>query len=394
MNFRKKLKQESKNLAILEAKYAEQIKIIEKQNKNQELNASQAAKVQEKIDQQRQELEAKQLEVDLLQGRKESDYTALYFTLGQLYIQLEKHKEAIGQLNIAIKNFPNFYRAYKIMLVAFLQSNDFDKAYKTILKVLELKGGDGDIYGFLGFLHLQKEQYFSAAKAYEMALLYFPDNKSFKRGLLQASMIQENHQQNIALANELMLKAPRKEKIQYLLIQANAYLSQEQYDKALEILKLAEILGSDQAKSLLAKLYLQKGLILESLNNFEYLIKVKKNPTFADIETMLSYLFDLNEFKKAKDFIKLLKKHYKNLPKQELMKLQGFEAQVLFDQGKTKQAIKTLKKILDQDPLNASALLTLIQYHADKKSFLQANLYCERLYQNEAKAFEAFVKMC
>ena len=398
------LVQAIKTLEQLEQEYQGQLKAFEAQEKaykayfeaveagkKAEFNESKLLAAQEIVNDQQQKIYEQQKQLNQLQARKDSDYTALYFVLGQIYLQDQNYKKAVKNLHIAIKNFPNFYRAYKILLIAYMQNNELDKAYKMILKVLELKGGDGDIYGFLGFLHLQKEQYFSAARAYEMALLYFPDNQSFKKGLLQALIIQEDHQKSIALAGELLLAAKGEQKSRYLLIQANAYLSLDQNDKALEVLKLADFLANDAAKLLLAKLYLEKGLIIEAMQHFEELFKLNKKPSFYDTSTMLEYLFNNGETQLAQGFMKSVKQHYKQLNSKEQASLNSFEAQLMFKQGQTKQAVKILKQILNQDPLNANALLTLIEHHAKENAFLQANLYCDRLYENEDYRYEALI---
>ena len=323
-------------------------------------------------------------------GKKEK-FVASYFTLAQLYVQKGEYKKASIYLKKAIKAFPNFYRAYKVLALSSIEEKKYDDAYKYIIKSLELKGGDGDVYGFLGYLSLIKEQYFTASKAYEFALLYQVDNPNFKKGLVKAFMQMGEYKKAIAILDELINQDKNIDN--YLLNQSNAYLALKDYDKALANLYIAKLLGnkSQELFILLGNLYLQKGLYKDSISSFKESFRYGKKPKLEYVLAPVEIILQEGSIYEVKDYFNFISSKYSSLDTKSKIKLWTLKSKIFSYEGKYDQAAKILKKIINIDPINVDVILELAKYYFSKKDYIQADIYCKRSYYVLSKRYKAFL---
>ena len=105
---------------------------------------------------------------------------AMDFALANFLLQKGDIGLAIDSFAIAIAKFPNFGRAYKNIGLAYIQQGNYEKALPNLTKSLEILGGDGGLFGLIGYCHLNNENYGPALDAYKLALVFEPESRDWR----------------------------------------------------------------------------------------------------------------------------------------------------------------------------------------------------------------------
>jgi tetratricopeptide (TPR) repeat protein len=147
----------------------------------------------------------------------------LDFVIGNLYFQFDEREAALRYYQSAVKKFPRFAKAHKNLGYLAPQSEKFDEALEAFRKTVELGGIEGGIYGLLGYIYLNKENFLSAESAYRDATLKMPDTIDWKLGIGRAVLAHQKHADVMNVMGELIAVDPKKR--DYWLLQANAFLS-------------------------------------------------------------------------------------------------------------------------------------------------------------------------
>ena len=90
---------------------------------------------------------------------------AFDFLVGNLFYQLRDFGQAERAMKEAVRKFPSFRRAYRILALIYVQRDELKRAIEPLLRVIELGGGDGQAYGLLGYAYLVGEKYESGLAA-------------------------------------------------------------------------------------------------------------------------------------------------------------------------------------------------------------------------------------
>src|SRR5690606_30484029 len=132
---------------------------------------------------------------------------ALDYTLGNIYFQTGDISRASKYYEQAVRKFPTFVRAYKNIGLIKIQQNDPKGALPFLLKAIETGGGDGDLYGLVGFCYLSSGKSARALSAYEMALLFAPQSRDWRLGAVQAMINLQKNREAIDMLDELITEA-------------------------------------------------------------------------------------------------------------------------------------------------------------------------------------------
>ena len=103
-------------------------------------------------------------------------------------------------------------------------------AIKPLTRTIALGGGDGKVFGLLGFAYASVGRNVSAEAAYRQALVFEPENLDFKLGLVKSAVATANYDYALALLDELIREYPERDNLWTL--QANLYIQKEQPAKA------------------------------------------------------------------------------------------------------------------------------------------------------------------
>lgn len=338
-----------------------------------------------------------QAAISRLQSDINSDSSAaLEFVVGNLYAETGDAQRAIYYYQRAIEKFPAYRRAHKNLGIFSLQSQDYAAAITHLSRAIELGDREGKTYGGLGYAYRQQERYFSAEEAFRQAILQDPDEADWKQGIAECLNHTRRYQEAEALFGELITRNPSDPT--YWRFQVNAYLGQEQSLQAALNLEVIRDLGKATSRDLilLGDIYLKNlEMRAKALEAFLEALKLdgKEGTTINPIIESAGLLLHFGETQSAAELVaQVRKKQSASITDKQDLKLLLLEARVAEQSGDSAEAAKTLRKIIQRDPLNGDALLELATHYIQKENYEEAEILLERAQQIEVSRFRAYVR--
>src|SRR6185369_7184650 len=150
----------------------------------------------------------------------------------------------------------DYRRAQKNLAFALVRDSKYAEAIKPLTRTITLGGGDGKVFGLLGYVYLNQGRSVSAEAAYREALVFEPENLDFKLGLVKSAIATGNYDYALSLLDELLKLFPERDGLWTL--QANLFIQKEQPAKAAISLEMLRRLGkaTPQSLNLLGDLYM------------------------------------------------------------------------------------------------------------------------------------------
>lgn len=331
--------------------------------------------------------------VSTLQGLAKPNATAVFdFTLGNLYFQNEDLTNAVKHFELALAKFPDYLRAQKNLAFALVRDGKFDQAIKPLTRTVALRGGDGKVFGLLGYAYMNQARYASAEAAYGQALIFEPENADFKTGLVKCSVATANYDHALALLDELIRQYPDRENLWTL--QANIFIQKEQPAKAAVSLELLRRLGkaTPQNLYLLGDLYMaaeSKDLALAA-----YLEAMEKdggqNP--AKLLRAAQILVSRSAWDEARQLFARIHASGAKLAGAEELKLLKLEAKTAMSTGAGDEAIRVLEQIIGKNPLDGEALLLAGDYYSKHEQREKAGFLYDTASKVQGFEADAWVK--
>ena len=225
-------------------------------------------------------------------------------------------------------------------------------------------GGDGKVFGLLGFACLSQGRNVSAEAAYRQALVFEPENLDFKLGLVKSAVGTANYDYALSILDELIKQYPDKDNLWTL--QANLFIQKEQPAKAAISLEMLRRLGKANVQSLnlLGDLYMaQESRDLALGAYIEAMAKDNgQNPAKALRPAQI--LVSRGAWGEARELFTKIRASATPLTGADDLKLLKLESKVAMSTGAGAKAIETLEQIIQKDPLDAEALMLAGDYYA------------------------------
>ena len=171
----------------------------------------------------------------------EDSSAAVDFALANFLLQEQNFPQAITYYKNAIKKFPNFGRAYKNLGLTYIQQSKFEDALPHLTKALEILGGDGGLFGLIGYCHLNAASYGPALDAYRFALVYEPESRDWRLGQLKALQNMRKYGDVESIIDRYIQENP--DEPEFWLQQANAFIAQKKFAEAAANLTIVDMLG-------------------------------------------------------------------------------------------------------------------------------------------------------
>ena len=330
--------------------------------------------------------------IPLLEARVKPSASAQFdYLLGTIYFQNEDLTNAAKHFEGAITKFPDYRRAQKNLAFALVRDGKYAEAIKPLTRTIILGGGDGKVFGLLGFAHLSQGRFASAKGAYEQALMFEPDNVDFKLGSVKCAVASANYDQALALLDELIRQFPERENLWTL--QANIFIQREQHAKAATSLEMLRRLGKATTANLflLGDLYMAQesrelalGAYLEALEK-----DGGQNPAKALRPAQI--LVSRGALDEARKLFARIR-GAGSLGSEDELKLLKLESKVAMSAGEGAKAIETLEKIIERNPLDGEALLLAGDYYARNGQPEKAQFRYDTTGKLEGFEADAFVK--
>ncbi|MBX3747655.1 MAG: tetratricopeptide repeat protein [Verrucomicrobiae bacterium] len=317
---------------------------------------------------------------------------ALDFTLGNLLFQTGNLDEAAAAYQAALQKFPTFLRAHKNIGRLYVQQGRPRDALPHLLRCIELGGGEGDIYGLVGYCYLQDNAVSSALDAYRTALLFAPKSRDWRLGKVQCLINLGQHGEAVGLLDELISENPAEASL--WLLQANAFVANGRPADAAVNLEVVRQMGQATPISLalLGDIYInanQPDLAVEAYSD------LLKGQT-TDMERALRaarILASRSAWAEAEVYLKRLQERLTDrLPPNDQFEVLGLLAKVALARGQNDEAASLLQQVLARDPLNGRALLLLADYYWKKNDRERAELHFVRAANVEDVRVEALIQ--
>ena len=286
------------------------------------------------------------------------------FTLGNVYFQNEDLTNAVKYFEAALAKFPDYRRAQKNLAFALVREGDYKNAIKPLTRTISLGGADGKVFGLLGFAFMSEGRNVSAEGAYQQALVFEPDNADFKLGLVKSAVASANYDRALALLDELIRQFPERDNLWTL--QANIYIQKEQPAKASISLEMLRRIGKATPPNLylLGDLYMAQDARDLALTAYLEAIDKDGGQNLAKALRPAQILVGRGAWDDAKKLFAKIRGTGTGLTGADELKLLKLESKVAMAGGEGDKAIVTLEQIIQQDPLDAEALLLAGDYYS------------------------------
>src|SRR5262245_35630475 len=340
--------------------------------------------------------------ISQLQAFITPESSALFdFTLADLYFQKDNSEEAVKHYKTATNKFPSFRRAFKNLGLTSVRLQRHDDAIKALSRLVELGGGDGLSFGLLGYSLSATGQFVSAESAYRNAVLLQPDSLDWKLGLAQSVLKQRKFGEAVSLCDELLAKYP--DRADFWLLQANAWLGQDQPMKAAENFEIVARMGKAtyQTYYTLGDIYTNAGLYDLAANAYKQAIAAKPDQDLDKPLRSVEILSQRDAVPQARALLAQVRESsgatLDDAGKKRVLRLDARLAMAesgaagAGDASAEAAAVKSLEEIVALDPLDGEALMLLGQHYTRAKEIDRAIFYYERA--SSLEPFEADAKV-
>ena len=265
------------------------------------------------------------------------------------------------------KGFPNFLRAHKNLANLLFRMDKSALAKKHFVKSIELGDRDAVSFGILGAIYMDEGKLVSSETALRNSLMINPDISQFKQLLGNVLLQQERYAEAKEIFAEMLQKSPNEPN--FWMAQANCYIALEEIDKAARNLEIVRFMGQANVPSLmlLGDVYMNKEMVDDATT--VYLEAISKEPTKTNLGNFMQSAETLNNFAaydQGMQVIEAIAKAYRgNLTDEDQINRLSLSSEINIARGMGEEASKNLEDLLQKDPFNARALLSLARYYSD-----------------------------
>jgi tetratricopeptide (TPR) repeat protein len=320
------------------------------------------------------------LALEFIQPKITSDCSsALDFSVGNIYFQLERYDEAESAYQKALQKMKTFDRARANLARLLLQQEKSDEALKELQHILINGVPKPSVLTLTGYTYLLREQPIPAESAYRQALLLKPEDSNAYLGLAKALLLQERFKEAGKILEDVVRTHPQRGELWSLL--ANARLGLEKPLKAIVALETARRLGVTTAEAMatLGDLYLNQGQYDEAVSAYKEAF-AKAKPSKTRLFRAIAGFLYARQPKRAHillDRARVMRKK-RELSEKERIRLLWLEAREAQLNKKTKKAVELYRGLLEKDPLHGQAIMALGELYQAEGELTKAIMAFER----------------
>lgn len=306
------------------------------------------------------------------------DGTALQLLRGQILLMLKDLPNAELAFKASLAAMPDLAKAHQGLSLLYMQQQHYNKAQQHLVRSIELGRADAQVYAQLGFIHVQKDQPWSAIAAYRQALMLQPEQVQYQKGLLFALIESGDLTQARVLLKELINTSPND--AQLWLQRGQIALQQGDQQQALTNIEIAlKLTPNDQSNQLLAaQLHLNQGSSERAVELLKLVLgnlpsKQEKMALAVTLQT-LNWLIVQQYWQLTEQLISQAKKIEAKFNPQQKAQFSVYSSQLAIEKGQLAIALKQLNKAIAIDPNLGDALLSLANLYHQKNQLTQARL--------------------
>lgn len=318
---------------------------------------------------------------------------AFNFILANLYYQEGDMNRAIRQYQEAIRKFPNYYRAYLNLGRAYVSEERFREALPMLQKALEIKPGDGSLYGLIGYCYMVEGRYAVALDSYRMAIILQPESLDWQKGKLSCLVNLGFRQEAVGLLYELIAEEP--DSSEYWTWQTNMFQQMDNTEMAAANLEIIREIGQANAPTLaqLGDIYINVGLPELAVERYQEALESGRID-FRRIRNALRILVAREEYDEAEKLIDVARTELAgSITEDNDLELLTTESRIMLARGETTEVEKVLNEIIEKNPLDGEVLLTLADLHRREGDLVKAEYYANQASQIERYRRDALIKL-
>lgn len=322
-----------------------------------------------------------------------SSSAAFDYILGNLLYQEGEIDEAVSAYQAAVRKFPNYYRAYYNLGRAYVAAEDFASGLKHLQKALEIQQGDGTLYGLIGYCYLNLDKPSTALDAYRSAIMISPNSRDWRMGKLQCLIALDQKEEAIGMLYEFINENPGN--ADWWKLQANQFIAAGEQAKAASNLTVVKDMGKADvaALSLLGDLLVNEGLVEPALESYLLALEMPGARPQRIIEVVNSLVYT-DEIEHAKTLAAKLESTLgSSLTESQEMDFLNVKARLAMKEDDTAGAAAFLARIVEKDPLNGGALLSLSQLEKERGDLAKAEYYAENASKIDKYAHQALLSL-
>ncbi len=316
---------------------------------------------------------------------------AIDFALATLFFQKGDLPAAEKAYRESLRKLPSFNRARANLARVLIQQDRLTEAEEVLKPVIMSGKAKPETLTLIGYTFLMKGESVPAESAYRQALLLKPDDISAYRGLAKCLIDQERYREAIGLLENILEKDPGNDQLWLLL--ANANVAVGKADAAIVKLECARYLkaASPEAIATLGDLYVNRNQPHDALSAYREAFSFKKSPAGRIFRAAEGFVM-LRDYHGAEEMIGKLEFAPEPLSKSQAKRLHRLRAHLSYLKGDMKTAIISYKKLLEEDPLDADALIVLGDLYREEGKLEEAVISYERASHIKGKEAEALIR--
>jgi tetratricopeptide (TPR) repeat protein len=314
------------------------------------------------------------------------DSAAMIFNLASLLVEEGKRDEGIARFITAIEKFPNFRDAHRNLAVAYVQSDELEKAKVHLVRALELGAQDGLTAGLLGYCRSRDGHHQAALDAYRLAMLTQPGERQWRLGEAQALQSLGHSREAATIYQSLMSDAPAETPA--WLAQADTWIDLDETLRAAVNLELVHRGGTlDPSATLsLGHLYFQSNLPALALERYRSAILAAEPVALPRAVEALEMLTNGADWPRAKELADLITS---SAPYQAVLadnktekditsRLTRSRALIELETGDAAAGAALVEAWLTREPLDGQALILLARFREEKGKIEEAIMLLEQ----------------
>lgn len=273
-------------------------------------------------------------------------------------------------LERAIERFPNYLQAHKNLANMLFQQGDSAGARTHFIKALQLGDNDPITYGFLAAIYYENQQFSAAETAARNSIMLNPTVIEFRRILGLTLFQQERYDEARAVFEELLQERPNDSF--YWQMISNTLINTNEIDEAARMLEIVRFMGKadPQTLLLLGDVYMNKNMVQDAATAYTDALNQsgESQLSLPNVSTYIRPVETLNNFEAYDLATALLDQvesvYADSLTDQQSTDLLALRSEINLARGNQEEAAQNLQDILQRDPMNGRALISLAEYYA------------------------------
>lgn len=314
------------------------------------------------------------------------------YAIGQLY-QLKGNRVQAEQYYFqALEKFPAYVSAYARLMEIYLNQEDCEKAIEAGRKAVAIGGANGNVFKGMGLCYLLENDYGAALSAFRIAKTFMPNDTGSNYYHAVSAVNMGYSGEAISILDELIVENP--DAVNTYSLQVNAYLLEDDYDGALVTLDIARRKGllNSSSYNLLGSIYINKEMPEAAAEAYGKSLEVGRPGPFTSAIDAFNYLSRFGEWQLAGDYLDKVATAYQGrLNQNEQRSLAVLQARVLMDSGQAADGAELLREVIQTDPMNGDALLSLANYYWQQQDFERADIYFQQAASVESVTLQALM---